>query len=135
MIWPLVAYFAFVVVLVAAILVISYLLGPKTFRTRDRRALRRRHRFRRLGARAVFGSVTTWSRCSSWFSIWKQSFCLPGPERLAKLGWAGYWASCAVHRNAGRGAHLSLEGRRAGLGAEATLDRGENLDAVVTNQT
>ena len=28
MIWPLVAYFAFVVVLVAAILVISYLLGP-----------------------------------------------------------------------------------------------------------
>ena len=29
MIWPLVAYFAFVVVLVAAILVISYLLGPR----------------------------------------------------------------------------------------------------------
>lgn len=28
MIWPLVVYFAFVVVLVAAILVISYLLGP-----------------------------------------------------------------------------------------------------------
>lgn len=28
MIWPLVAYFAFVVVLVAAILAISYLLGP-----------------------------------------------------------------------------------------------------------
>src|SRR4029453_1471112 len=29
MIWPLVVYFAFVVVLVAAILVISYLLGPR----------------------------------------------------------------------------------------------------------
>ena len=31
MIWPLVAYFAFVVVLVGVILVLSYLFGPKTF--------------------------------------------------------------------------------------------------------
>jgi NADH-quinone oxidoreductase subunit A len=31
MIWPLVAYFAFVVVLVAAILVVSYLLGQRHF--------------------------------------------------------------------------------------------------------
>lgn len=31
MIWPLVAYFAFVVVLVAAILIVSYLLGQRHF--------------------------------------------------------------------------------------------------------
>ena len=57
MIWPLVAYFAFVVVLVAVILILSYLLGQRHFRTRYRRALRRRHRFGRLGARAVFGKL------------------------------------------------------------------------------
>ena len=80
--WPLVVYFAFVLVLVTAILVVSYLLGP-------------RHSEPATGEPYEGGIISEGSAhvrfsvryymvaCSSSFSIWKRSSCSPGPERLA----------------------------------------------------
>ena len=116
MIWPLVAYFAFVVVLVAAILVISYLLGP-------------RHLEPATGEPYEGGIVSEGSArarfsigyylVAMFFVIFdlEVSFylCLGRGGSRAGLDWL--LGNCAVHRNACCAAHLFMEGRRARLGA------------------
>ena len=82
MMWPLVVYFAFVVVLVAGVLIVSYLLG-KDIPNPLPVSLMKAASFRKVRRMYVSQYVTTWSRCSSSFLIWKRSSCSPGPERLA----------------------------------------------------
>ena len=91
MIWPLVAYFAFVVVLVAAILVISYLLGP-------------RHLEPATGEPYEGGIVSEGSaraRFSSGYYLVAMFFVIFDLESVfifawavaaRELGWTGYWA-------------------------------------------
>ena len=91
MIWPLVAYFAFVVVLVAAILVISYLLGP-------------RHSEPATGEPYEGGIVSEGSaraRFSAGYYLMAMFFVIFDLESVficawagaaRELGWTGYWA-------------------------------------------
>jgi NADH-quinone oxidoreductase subunit A len=91
MIWPLVAYFAFVVVLVAAILVISYLLGP-------------RHLEPATGEPYEGGIVSEGSaraRFSIGYYLVAMFFVIFDLEAVfifawavaaRELGWTGYWA-------------------------------------------
>ena len=91
MIWPLVVYFAFVVVLVAAILVISYLLGP-------------RHLEPATGEPYEGGIVSEGSaraRFSIGYYLVAMFFVIFDLEAVfifawavaaRELGWTGYWA-------------------------------------------
>ncbi len=91
MIWPLVAYFVFVVVLVAAILVISYLLGP-------------RHLEPATGEPYEGGIVSEGSaraRFSAGYYLVAMFFVIFDLESVfifawagaaRELGWTGYWA-------------------------------------------
>ena len=91
MIWPLVVYFAFVVVLVAAILVISYLLGP-------------RHLEPATGEPYEGGIVSEGSaraRFSAGYYLVAMFFVIFDLESVfifawagaaRELGWTGYWA-------------------------------------------
>ena len=91
MIWPLVAYFAFVVVLVGAILVISYLLGPH-------------HSEPATGEPYEGGIVSEGSaraRFSSGYYLVAMFFVIFDLESVfifawavtaRELGWTGYWA-------------------------------------------
>jgi hypothetical protein len=115
MIWPLVAYFAFVVVLVATILIVSYLLGQRHFEPATGEPYE--GGIVSEGSARVRFSVNYYLVAMFFVVlIWKQSSCLPGRggsrARLGRL-----FGGCAVRRGAGRGPHLSLEGRRPGLGA------------------
>jgi NADH-quinone oxidoreductase subunit A len=88
MIWPLVAYFEFVVVLVATILIVSSLLGQRHFEPATGTAPRRRHRFEG-SARVVFGKLLSGRDVLRCFDL-EAVFLFAWAARLASLGWAGY---------------------------------------------
>ena len=116
MMWPLVVYFAFVMILVAAVLAVSYLLGP-------------RHSEPATGEPYEGGIVSEGSarvRFSLRYNLVAMFFVVFDLEAVFLFAWAELlvnWAGpvmgeSALRRNARRGSRLHLEDRRAGLGAE-----------------
>ncbi|HVH91360.1 MAG TPA: NADH-quinone oxidoreductase subunit A [Candidatus Acidoferrum sp.] len=91
MIWPLVVYFAFVVVLVAAILVISYLLGPRHLEPATGEPYE--------GGIVSEGSArgrfaTGYYLVAMFFVIFdlESVFIFAWAGAARELGWTGYWA-------------------------------------------
>ena len=90
MIWPLVAYFAFVVVLVAAVLVVSYLLGqrhfePATGETYEGGIVSE-------GSARVRFSISYYL-VAMFFVVFdlEAVFLFAWAGAARELGWAGYW--------------------------------------------
>ena len=118
MIWPLVVYFAFVVVLAAAVLFVSYLLGQ-------------RHSEPATGEPYEGGIVSEGSAhvrfsvryylVAMFFVVFdlEAVFLFAWAGAVRELGWAGYCEVVLFVGLLGRGPHLSVESRRAGLGAGA----------------
>src|SRR5271165_6444399 len=95
MTWPLLVYFAFVIVLVAAVLAVSYLLGQ-------------RHSEPATAETYEGGDVLRGLRPGSGLRI-----CL---GRSGPRSWLGrLLGSCAVYSDAGRGAAVRLESGGVGL--------------------
>ncbi len=132
MIWPLLTYFVLVVVLAAAVLFVSYLLGQ-------------RHSEPATGEPYEGGIVSEGSArvrfsvryylVAMFFVIFdlEAVFVYAWAGAVRELGWAGYCVDSAVHWAASRGPGLSLESGRARLVAGAAPFK-VRIYAVVTNQ-
>src|SRR4249920_3533723 len=91
MIWPLVAYFAFVVVLVATILIVSYLLGQRHFEPATGEPYE--------GGIVSEGSArvrfsANYYLVAMFFVVFdlEAVFLFAWAGAARELGWAGYWA-------------------------------------------